>query len=246
MTERQVTLGETTYRIAPFSNRKVLIAGRMMRKLSTTVSEINRHIAEFRNEYRERNREVVTRQMAAIPPWREILDFMTAEDWEKTGGQVELRRDPTDQEVIVEVFPLAFDLAEDEVKQLLALVIIPNQELGAAALAGNQTAKLGEYGDRILDDGTIGEMIELVDAAAAAIREELNAKAPAVGRLRALWKGRQTPANDEAQTTTNGGQPEEDSSKNAGSSTDSPARTDGDTTTSSTESRGAPASASAP
>jgi hypothetical protein len=243
--ERQVTLGATTYPIAPFSNRKVLIAGRMMRKLSTTVSEINRHIAEFRTEYRERNREVVTRQMAAIPPWREILDFMTPEDWEKTGGQVELRRDPTDQEVVVEVFPLAFDLAEDEVKQLLALVIIPNQELGAAALAGNQAEKLGEYGDRILDDGTIGEMIDLVDAATAAIREELDAKAPQVGRLRALWKGRQTPANDEAQTT-NGGQLEEGSSRSVGSSTASPAPTGGDTTISSTASPGAPASASAP
>jgi hypothetical protein len=244
MNDRQVTLGDRAYPVAAFSNRKVLIAGQMMRRLSTTVSEINRQIAVFRGEYRERNREVVTRQMAAIPPWRDLLDFMTIEDWEKTGGTVELRRDPTDQEVIVEIFPVAFDLAEDEVKQLLALVIIPNQELGAAALAGNIAEKLGEYGDRILDDGTIGELIDLVDVAVDAIRQELDARAPQVGRLRALWRGRQPPANGNG--TTSSAPPAEGSSKNAGSSTGSPTPTGGDTTTSSTGSPGAPASVSAP
>jgi hypothetical protein len=233
--ERQVTIGDTTYTIAAFSNRKVLIAGRMMRHLSETVSEINRRVAAFRTDYRERNRDVVTRQMAALPPWNELLDFMTPEAWDKADGAVELRRDPSVEEVIVEVFPLAFELAEEEVRRLLALVLIPNQELGAAALAGNASDKLDEYGVRILDDGTIGDMIDLVDQAVDVLREELEAKATKVGRIRRALRREQTPATS---PTPSPDQPEETSTRKPESSTGSPAPTDGGTPTSSTVSPG--------
>lgn len=240
---RQVTLGETVYTIAPFSTRKVLIAGQMLRKVSATTSKLNRTIIEFRNDYRERNREIVTRAMAALPPWNTALEFMDDAAWERAGGQIELRRDPSGNEIIAEVFPIAFDLAEDEVKRLLALVIIPNQALGAAALAGDAQGVLSSQGDKILDEGTLGQMIELVDVAAAIIQEELASRAGPVGRIRALWFGREA-TEPEGEKMTESDLPADTSKTNARSSIDSPAPMDGTTEPSSTGSPGAPQSAS--
>ena len=236
-----VTIGEEEHTIRAFSPRKVLIAGQMLRSITKTASDIARQISEFRTEYRERNAEIVTRQMAALPPWNTILEFMDADAWERAGGQVELRRDPSDQEIVVEVFPVAFDLAEDEVTRLLALTIIPNQELGTAALECNVEAALDEYGRKILDEGDLGQLIDLADTTVTVLREELTRKADPLKRLRALFPGQQTPSPE----ATSPAQPAEPLATRSGSSIDSPAPTDGDTERSSTESPGAPLSGSA-
>jgi len=224
----EVKIGATVHTVAPFSPRKVLTAGQMLKKVMGTVRQINAHAAEYRREYSKQNAEIITRAMSGVPPWRGLLADMTAEDWDRVGGQIELPAQPSANEIIAEVFPLAFEHAEDEVRRLLALVIIPNDELADAAYAGDAQAALDKYGNQILDRGSIGQVIDLMDVAVRTLREEVDAKGEALGRLRALF---QTPQEPEAP-------PVAPSKKKRASSTPSPASTGGGTASASTRSRG--------
>lgn len=89
-------------------------------------------------------------------------------------------------QAVAHVFPKAFAVARDEVKKLLALVVIPNADLQAADEEGKADETLTQLGKRLFYEGELGELLELAVAAGEQIESEFERYAGPVGKLRAL------------------------------------------------------------
>lgn len=233
---RQVEIGGEVYTIQPFSPRKVIIATGMISRGGGTFRQVARELAAFVREYREQNASIVTRSMAVLPPYseNEVIASMTVEAWEKAGGQIEVRRDPTALEQAAVVLPIAFEQAEDEVSRLLALLLIPNGDLASAAKAGTAKEVLSEWADKVLDAGDFGDVLNLVDVALIVLREELSGKEQVVERIKTTVRtmlGMDSPSDRESEDPQGDG-----STKRSPSSISSDEPTDGATGTSLTAS----------
>jgi hypothetical protein len=68
---------------------------------------------------------------------------------------------PAAQETVLEVFPKAMEIAPETVKRLLALVVIPNEDLRKADEEDRAIDALDELGKELFYEGLIEELLEL-------------------------------------------------------------------------------------
>lgn len=183
----EVAIGDRRVALPPFNGRKVILAARAIQQITKRVPDITSRMADFARRYSQENATVITRDMAlAIPTWREPLAHVTDEQWAERGGTLTIPATPGFGEQIAAVFPDLLDAAESEVLRLLALAVIPNSDLARAAAEGDVKAALGKEADRILDEASLTQLVELADATAQMIRDELEANRGPLSRLRKL------------------------------------------------------------
>jgi len=214
---RTFTLGETSLSVQPFSARKGLMAGRRVRNISNKVPQLIDSMADFENRYREKHVERLTRSMALTPEYGPQLEDVTEEEWERVGGVIEYPRNPRQEEHMANIFPLVFDLAEDEVLGLLALAVTPNDELSKGARDGDTETVVNEYKGRLLDEARFGDLVDLAGIVADAVKEEFSGKDEAMGKLRNVFQTEETEEKPKIPT-----------SSSPASSTSSPPPTDGE------------------
>jgi hypothetical protein len=188
---RSVQVGSREYRVQPFNGRKAILAARMISRLSKKVPEALHEDAAFSRRYADENAITVTRSDAlAIPEWRERLADMTEADWDAIGGEIKLRATVPAETRLMAAFPLLFEQAEEDVLQLLALLVIPNGDLRDAAAGGDVKLALKDWSDELLDEGSIGELTEVIVAGLDELRSAFEGHQDAVGKLRRLWATR--------------------------------------------------------
>lgn len=254
---REAQVGDRSYRIEPFNGRKAILAGRMVARIAKRVPGLLEADGDFQRKYSEANAVRVTRSMAlGVDGWKERLGDITDEEWKQLGGVLVLPHPPTFELRLAAVFMEAFETAEEEVLKLLALTVIPNGDLADAASQNSVKEVLLEWSGRLMDNGTLVELVDLAAVAAEQVRDEFEAGGGGLGKLRALWQGQgaeaETPAPQPmpspAPMPTPAPQPTPPTpaatSRESTSSTDSPTPTDGDTDESSTKHRGVFSSAS--
>jgi hypothetical protein len=155
-------------------------------------------------------------------------------------------------ETILHVFPQAMDIAPTGVKQLLALVVIPDADLLAAYKDGAALDALSALGLDLFAEGLIEELMEFAVVAAEVIIDAVEKYKGPAGKLRALYD-RALRRTETSSTTTSETEEEPQpavsrtSSENgsSSSSTSSPAPTGGYGTRSSEASAGESSSATA-
>lgn len=183
----EVQIGDRQVPVPPFNGRKVILAARAIQQITKRVPDITSRMAEFSRRYSQENATVITRDMAlAIPTWREPLAHVTDEQWSERGGTLTIPATPGFGEQIAAIFPDLLDAAEGEVLRLLALAVIPNSDLARAAAEGDVKGALAKESDRILDEASLTQLVELADATAQMIRDELEANRDPLSRLRGL------------------------------------------------------------
>lgn len=253
----KVTLGDTEVVVKPFSPRKALRVLKILRAVGEGWPRVINAYARFVREYRDENVTRLTRaqaQMQFAP--RPLLDddgepvmrdgepvmlpsrlaHFTDEDWERSGNVLEMPQSPDMATAVAAVFPIALDVAETEVMQLLALVLVGNSELAAAARDGGSDAideLLKPKVDWLLDDCLADELLELAVVVAEAVEAQFKGKldelGERVGKLRrVVGLGPTTPATA----------PTPSSEERTTSSSSSPDTSDGESETPSTGSRG--------
>jgi hypothetical protein len=212
----------------------------LISRVGDQIRELLSDLRGFESEYRANNMVRFTRAQAQMRGW-EFPDeaFATPED----GGEqyIDLPGLPSAEERLMFAFPRAFGLARQEVKRLLALIVVPDEELRVAEGAGQIDEALDKLGDRLLHEGEIGEIVELLAAAVDHVRGQLAPHAEALGKLRGFLNRTSSPEEtgegaDERKRTV---EPMRVVSSSEPSSTDSPPPTDGPETTSSTALTGA-------
>jgi hypothetical protein len=111
---------------------------------------------------------------------------MSEEAWAQSGHKLRLPKSPTETEILWALFPDVFEQAENLITQLLALVLMPNQDVKRYARDGSLDEMMQEAGDELLDDALGDELLEVAAAAGEVIDDQLIRKARALnadGRL---------------------------------------------------------------
>jgi hypothetical protein len=245
---RDIRIGDETLTIQPFRGYKAVKAGQIIGSAMDAVRTILDEVADFRNEYGERHKLTVTRQMnrARDLGWPD----KSFED-----GDLVLPEEPSDQQVIGFAFPRIMALADEQLIGLLALALIPNRELRNAYDDGDVEPALKDWRKRVMFDAELPQLIELTGKVADLLREELEGLGAQVGKLRNLVMGQtttpessestsQTSTSPEAEGPSDPSPPTTTTEDSPASSTDSDEPTDGPPTSPSLASSGAPSSTS--
>lgn len=260
----KVSIGGNERTLHEFNGRKAIRAAKIVRSIGEAWPKILSAIAAFRTEYEAQNAVVLDRATArhryppipvmdpsdesgetqlykdGEPVYYDRLGHMSEADWEASGHMLRLPQSPSREEVFAAAFPVAFDHAEEQVLQLLALCTIDADKIGDAARQGGPeavTELLKEEAENLLDEGSLGELFELAVVGAEMVERQVQEKLEALGDrvgnlMRLAGLGRRQP---EKTPTPTG----ESSTTKPPSSTSSPASTDGESDESSTALAGA-------
>lgn len=182
--EREIKIGDQTIRIARFRGLKAALAGALVSRVMREIPEFQDRMIAFRKEYREKNTVMITPAMAKLPRF-EVLG-LTPEDFASSGGKIEFPEEPDAQTIMLHVFPDLFDLADVEVRKFLAIIAIPNSELEEADDADQVDEYLIRWGKRLLREGTVDELLELVAIGMEVLEEQILRKKDRLGKLKGL------------------------------------------------------------
>lgn len=243
---RKVQLGNREVEVQDLSGRKAIRATKIVRSIADGWPEILTAIAEFTRRYEEENFVLLDRAEARhrFAPRPLVVDgelvrdeggelvlgpdplgHMTDADWTQSDGRLKVRQSPSRNEVFAAVFPQAFDIAEEQITQLLALAITPNAELSKTAIDNGPEAVeelLKKTVDDFIDED-FGQIMELAVVTGEVVEEQLTQDLKKLGGRTGKFLrlfGLQGPKSPEKET------PESTSSRQT-SSTSSPGNTDG-------------------
>lgn len=224
---KTVQVGEDAVRIQRFRGLKAILAGALVARVMREVPQIQDRVNEYIKRFREENTLTITRGMARLP--RFAAYGLTTEDFQAAGGDISIPDEPTPQQILMNVGPDLFDLARKEVMRFIALIAIPNQDLEDADDSDGVDEALDRVAKRLLRQGTIGELLELIEAGWEVMEEEILSKKDKLGKLRSLpflkaWLStEETEETEEEDISTPPTSPEDVQT----SSTDSEPSTDG-------------------
>lgn len=198
----ELRLGDRVIRVEPFSGRKALRALKLLRGVTDEIPKIIEEWGAFVRAYEDGNSITVSRStaLAQFPPLYAIdpdtgqrlatsdgdlvmlragrYEHLTEADWEASDHQVTLPRSPSMGEQIAAIFPMAFDLAETEVKRLLALIAMPESEVRERR--GDLDDALDTAAEEILD-APFDDLVELMVLGGEALDEQYRRKAAKLG-----------------------------------------------------------------
>jgi hypothetical protein len=260
-----VTVGGREVVIERFTLVKAMRVITLLGLIQKSVPEITKAMAEFRAEYRETNvieldRVQAKMQYGPTPVIGEDgealfkdgelvtipspIDQMTEKDWERAGHVLRLRQSPSATELIMAVFPLAYEKAEQPVQRLLALVAMSNDDVARYVESGEIWDRVDDFAKKTIAPAYLDEVMELAVVAGETIEGQVMTKAKGLGDrvgnlLRLLGMGKTETTNSE----TSGMSSEPPVQPNTVSVSSLPASTDGSPETSS-DSPGTPSSTS--
>lgn len=229
-----IPVGGREYALSPFGARRAFAAMRMIAAINSKVGDLQVKMAVFAREYAKANALTITRHHAWMANLPDSVRAMSAEDWDRCGGHIELPQSPSTMQVYGAVLPEVIGAAEDDVLRLVALAVVSNDDYGNAVVSGGVDSLLDAKREELLANATLEELVGLIDAVVEHARAQIKGLADKVPNLRRLLPGAETEAEDEETpaptetTATDGTKPD--------SSTSSPEPTDGAPSEPSTES----------
>lgn len=259
-----VKVGDSTITVSNFNGRRGVWAMRIMRSALKRAPEVMEAVDEAVKAYEKTNTVVFSRAQAlyqfppttvygeaaeslGVPDGTVIpgrVGHLTEADWEASGGVLELPRAAPFEVKLGAGFPLALDLAEDEMLRLIGLAAMSDSQF--AAMVRNSPSKdetlkeLQKRGDDLIDapmTDLLNLVLTVVETTQAQIDEAMRELSPkarlgklaetlGLSRLFGSWlKGSVTP-----DTVTPTSQPEP---KDEGTPTPPDDETDGSGSTSS-------------
>lgn len=248
--KRKITVGDRIYTIEAFRGSKGVRVLAAVAAIGKQAKPVLDEWNTYDRLYRENNSAIITRELAEVRAaqapddesrlhWQRFLDGPL-----KDRVSVSIPQSPTMDQKLITFFPQFFEMAEDEVTRLLALMLIPNVEMKAARRDGSLAEKLQALGEEILDELEIQEMATLILTCVEIIQEQFKDTQDTVGKFRELLASRQPSVDQEQEVENDPRQmtpvvgsvvPQTPSEP---SSTDSPAPMDGPLTESSSENSG--------
>lgn len=235
MARREVTVGDRSYPIAPFTGIKVIVVGEMLARISVAAPGILDRLAEFEREYGEKHALPVKREWRGLPQFQRLNEQGETEpmfaEADFKDGPISIPASPDWFDRAMAILPLAMPVAGKELAALFGVLVIANSEMRDSHKAGEHEERLTAIGTDLLYEGQLSELAELLMTASDVLgeldgstRERLGKLLPKtpLGRLAAILLGKDEPTPSDAPS----------------SSTDSPRPTGGRATKRSTKSPG--------
>jgi hypothetical protein len=170
--ERTVKIGDDEFVIQRFRGLKAIMAMATITRIARDVPNI---LADASRDFHKRNTITITEPMSKLPRWDGFTkaDFDAAE--QETGKrEIELPNSVTQQEQVLIALPALLENARKEVIRLLAILIIPNQDLREADENDRVETALDKYKDVLLYDAEIDQLAELVIVAQEVMQDQLS------------------------------------------------------------------------
>jgi hypothetical protein len=250
--DRQIT-------VERFTVTKGLRILTLLQLIQKMVPQISNEIADFKREYAASNVIELDRVQAKMrygptpiidehgdvvrdSATGEVLtvaspiDRMTEADWERSGQILRLRQSPSNEEMLLAVFPLVYEHAQAPLMRLLALVAMPNADIERYAQVSGEKLweEVDEYARQVIGPAYLEQVMELAVTAAEQVEGQVMDKVRGlgdrVGKLAGLLGIKKTaaaPSSDASPTSSE--PPEQPSSRSA---SPSPASSDGSPPTS--------------
>jgi hypothetical protein len=178
---REIQIGETLYKIRRFKGLKAALAGALMSRVMRELPQLQENAQTFRKEFREKNTTVITPALAKLPRFAGLE--LSDADFRASGGKIEFPEEPDGTAILVHIFPDMFDLASKELQKFLAVIVIPNRDLEEADDADNVDEALEKLGKRLMREGDIDELMELVVVGMEVLKEQMASKRDRLGKL---------------------------------------------------------------
>jgi hypothetical protein len=240
-----VKFGDRDITLERFTLTKAMRVITLLKLIQQSTKEIGKTAAEFRREYAQDNVLELDRVEAkmrygprpivdadgelmfrdgTLVTEQSPVDRMTEEDWTRSNQKLRIRQEPTPQEMMWAVFPVAFEHAEETVNRLLGLVIMSNGDVDRYVKSGEIWERVDELVNATIAPAYLDEIMELAVAAAELIEGQVMTKAKAlgdrVGKLRQMF-GVGTKTSTPETSPTSSEQPEQPRTDSASPSPDS-------------------------
>lgn len=255
-----IKVGGQDITIERFTLTKGMRVITLLQLIQKLVPQISREIAEFKREYSQTNIIELDRVQAKMrygptPVVNEAgdvqldehggvltiaspIDRMSEEDWERSGQTLKLRQAPSNEELMLAIFPLIYEHAQAPLVRLLALVAMPNADVERyAAVSGDKLwEEVDAFAARVIGPAYLEEIMELAVTAAEQVEGQVMTKAKGLGERAGKLAGllgikTKTTATMSETSPTSNESPEQPSSPSA---SDSHASSTGPLTSSST------------
>jgi hypothetical protein len=200
--------------------------------IQKSVPEVTRAMVEFKREYRENNVIELDRVQAkmrfgptpvlgddgealfkdgALVTIPSAIDRMTEADWERSGHVLKIRESPSTTELVMAVFPVAYEQAEEPVQRLLALIAMSNDDVARYVKSGEIWDRVDEFAQTVIAPAYLEEVMELAVVAGETIEGQVMTKAKSLGdrlgKLRGLFGMEKTESSQLETSETSNEQP---------------------------------------
>lgn len=125
---RTVQIGDDSLRLQEFSAFKAFEAMRRAKDIMRVGPEIQRAVTDYVTDY-ERDNVIEINRAAALHRYGQELAHLTDRDWEASGNMLRVPRSPGSIEIVMAALPVAFDVAQKQSMQLIAVMALTNREL---------------------------------------------------------------------------------------------------------------------
>lgn len=218
----------------------------LLQLIQRMVPDITKEIARFRREYAEDNVVELDRVQAKMrygptPIVNDAgdvektadgnvltiaspIDRMSEQDWERSGQVLKLRQQPSNEELMLAMFPLVYEQAQAPVLRLLALVAMPNADVERyAATSGDELwTQVDQFAAKVIAPAYLEEVMELAVTAAEQVEGQVMTKANELGERAGKLAGKfGLTRKRSAASPTSSESPEPQNSQSASPSPDS-------------------------
>jgi hypothetical protein len=181
----KVKVGDEEYTITRFRGLKAILAGALFARVMKKMPTLQEDVLDFRKRFMKENALRITPGMAKLP--RFMVMGLTPEDFiGAPDGVLEIPEEPTGQLIFMHIFPEAFELAQAEVTHFIALMVIPNKALEEADDADQVSEELDKIGKKLIRQGTIDEILEIVNVGMEVFQDQIVSKRDRLGKLQDL------------------------------------------------------------
>lgn len=216
-----VTVAGEAVRIEPVSARKASRAFALLRHINRRAKDLAKSVDRFEREWRDEHVTMLTRPEARVqfpallildpetgtpvkdPDTSELIyrpspvDTMSETDWQATDGRYPVHERAPGYAVAMHAFDDAVEVAEAHVYRLLALLLMPNDEVSRRHREGTLDDELDQAANDLLDTAMADEVFELAVVCAEVLDEQFNTKMDELGdragnAMRLLGMGKRT------------------------------------------------------
>lgn len=249
---RTVKIGDQDLTLQEFSGFKAFEVMRRAKDIMKAGPQIQDAVTAYIVKY-EADNVVAIDRAAALHRYGDELKHLTDEDWRASGNQLKMPRSPGPMEIVMQAFPVAFDIAHDQTLALLGVVALDNRELEDADAGGQEQVDkaIADKAKQLVHRAKAQQLVLLAAAAVDLMQDQFDesvreAARPLLKVLDFLGIPTSTPAAPTEENPAEQGGTEEPATSSSApesapkptSSTSSPPSTDGPQTSPSTEPAG--------
>jgi hypothetical protein len=197
-----IEIGGRKVTVERFTLAKAMRVITLLGVIQKSVPEISKAMVEFKRDYQETNVIELDRVQAkmrygptpvlsddgeALYRDGELvtlpspIDRMTETDWERAGHVLKLRQSPSPTEMVLAVFPLAYEKAEQPVQRLLALIAMSNDDVSRYVASGEIWDRVDDFAQTVIAPAFLEDVMELAVVAGETIEGQVMDKARGLG-----------------------------------------------------------------